>query len=75
MWFGCGFHCECGERRKPLLSRKWVVISRAGRHRLPNYWSREVSIVHCQVCGATGRSKGRYIDLLGDEPDIGSWLP
>ena len=53
-WIGGGFRCVC--RDKSL--RDWVVISRAGQHRLSNYYSRKSSLVHCKSCGATGRSRG-----------------
>ena len=69
-WIGGGFRCVC----KDKSLRDWVVISRAGQHRLSNYYSRKSSLVHCKSCGATGRSRGFYVKFLRDEQDIGSWL-
>ena len=61
-----GFGCRCPERSRPVTDRKWVVVSRAGCHRLARYSSEVYSTVHCLSCGATGRSRSRYV---GDLPD------
>ena len=71
VWFGAGFRCRCSQRSLPLTERSWVVVSRAGNHRLPNLSSKHYSVVHCKACNATGRTKGKYVDRPpdGDLPE------
>ena len=57
-----GFHCIC----KPQNRKVWVVISRAGSHRLPNHSHALLSIVHCRSCNATGRSSAKFVNSLPD---------
>jgi hypothetical protein len=66
MPFAGGFRCRCDERLKPVKSRKWVVISRAGSHSDSRYSSKLYSLVHCPVCDSTGRSSAGYIADLPD---------
>lgn len=75
-WFAEGFRCRCRESKRPLAERSWIVVSRAGSHRLPGHTSKHYSVVHCLTCNATGRTKGKYVDRLADgefKSNNGEW--
>lgn len=61
------FSCKCNERKKPLAERRWVVrMLHESRSAFNGYRSRHsaYSEVQCLNCGALGRTKARYVDLL-----------
>ena len=63
------FGCNCGERKKPLALRNWVISQYRCNHsayngyrRTPSEWSRlTCRNEHCDGCG---RSKAAYVDDL-----------
>lgn len=61
--------CRCKESGKPLEKRRWLVYQRYcnhsafnGGHYTPSDWSS----VSCRSCGATWRTKARYVDQVPD---------
>lgn len=61
--------CECGESKKPVRERKWVVWQRNCNHSAFNGYRRtfsEYSSVTCHVCGAVWRTKANYVCLFPD---------
>jgi len=65
------FSCHCKERKKPLDKRAWVVIHRNHNHSAfesPKFYEHysDYSTVKCLRCGAIGRTKAKYVNLLKD---------
>ncbi len=63
------FGCHCGERKKPLALRNWVISQYRcnhsafnGYHRTPSDWSR----ITCRnpECHGCGRTKADYVTEL-----------
>jgi hypothetical protein len=61
--------CRCEERSKPLHERRWVVTARecnysafSGYHWTPS----DYSALRCGRCGASWRTKAKYVDQLLD---------
>jgi len=61
------FSCKCPERKKPVNERAWVVTqyhwTTGSFSPKGGEWS-QYSQVYCLECGATGRSKSKYVEEL-----------
>lgn len=67
------FGCHCEERKKPVKERNWFVRQRNSRcSAFDGYrtMSSEYSFVVCKTCGACGRTKAKYVDLLKDDNEF-----
>lgn len=63
------FSCKCGERRKPVTERNWVVVRRRRKNftfGATPFGGSDYSTVYCLSCRAMGRTKARYVDELRD---------
>lgn len=63
------FSCQCGERKKPVKDRRWVVYQRNCHHSAFSGYHRtysDYSTVKCNGCGAVGRTKAAYVRDLPD---------
>ena len=65
----CSFSCKCGERKKPLNRRNWVIHQYRCNHSAFNgyHWtSSDYSTVICRNpdCYGGGRTKAGYVDEL-----------
>jgi len=70
--------CWCGEHRKRLSVRRWVVTQRycnhsafSGYQHTPSDWS----AVRCLECHATWRTKAPYVVRLRDATDADLGIP
>jgi len=64
-----GTACQCEERQKPPVDRDWCVLQRQCNHSAFNggRWTpSEWSHVMCMSCGASWRTKARYVRRLPD---------
>lgn len=62
--------CFCGERKKPVNERKWVVQDRQCNHSAFNGYRRtpsDYSSLVCYSCGATWRTKADYVFDIRNE--------
>ena len=64
-----GPSCKCGEHKKPVTERNWVVVGRKcnysafnGYHWTPSDWS----ALCCHTCGQHWRTKADYVSKLKD---------
>lgn len=63
------FGCHCEERKLPVINRRWRVVQRHQRcSAFDGYrvMSSDYSHVLCLNCGACGRTKANYVELLPD---------
>jgi hypothetical protein len=63
------FNCRCGEKKKPIAERRWVVTQYMCNHSAFNgyhYTRSDYSTVICEAPGCTGcgRTKANYVDEL-----------
>lgn len=61
------FSCKCAERGKIVRDRKWTVLDYRCHYSAFNGYRRtysDYSTVRCEECGAVGRTKARYVDVL-----------
>ena len=68
-----GLSCKCGEGRKPIPGRRWVVLQRNGNYSAFNgyHWTpSDYSAVQCHVCGAIWRTKADFVLSLPDGPNL-----
>ena len=62
-----GVSCKCGEHKKPVRERKWVVVQRNYNHSAFNGYRQtfsDYSSVTCHVCADIWRTKASYVDQL-----------
>lgn len=59
--------CECGERKKPINKRQWIVYQDHCNHSAFNGYRRtysDYSGIHCEACGKFWRTKANYVGKL-----------
>lgn len=64
-----GISCKCGEQKKPVAKRRWVVLQRRCNYSAFNgyHWTpSDYSCVQCHCCGTVWRTKASYVALLPD---------
>lgn len=64
-----GIACNCGEKRKPVKQRAWIVFARKHNHSAFNgyhYTPSDYSAVRCLNCHAHWRTKAAYVEDLED---------
>ncbi|BAV81123.1 hypothetical protein [Vibrio phage CKB-S2] len=64
---GRGFSCKCEERQKPAEQRQWVITQykwNSGAFTAGDGEYSDYSRVVCLSCGASGRTKAKYVDKL-----------
>lgn len=67
-----GYSCRCGEQRKPVKERRWVVLQRQGRcSAFDGYrWMpSDYSAVQCHNCGTVWRTKAAFVASLPSGPN------
>lgn len=62
-----GIACRCGEHKKPVKERRWVVLQRNQRcSAFDGYrvMSSDYSCVQCHICGTCWRTKADFVNTL-----------
>jgi len=61
------FSCHCKERSKPVKERDWEIWTLRCNYSAFNgyHWTpSDYSLIHCNFCGAHGRTKAAYVSQL-----------
>lgn len=61
------FDCKCPERQKPVKKRNWLVLEykwNSGAFVKKGGEPSDYSSVICKACGASGRTKAKYVGEL-----------
>lgn len=68
-----GRACQCGEHRKPIKERRWIVLQRNQRCSAFDGYRpmfSDYSAVQCHVCGNVWRTKADFVLSLRDGKNL-----